>query len=103
MQIRSAQLSQKEQPAAYNIFSPGATDDSCSQQSNSTVLQAYAAGCLSQQLQPLPNSGGYLLHTGTGSLSRETISLDTATSPEDVSASLCFDQVWRTVPKNLHP
>lgn len=47
----------------------GATDDFCSQQSNSTALQAYAAACISQQLQPLPNSGGYLLDVGTGSLS----------------------------------
>lgn len=41
MQKRSAQWFQ-EKPAVYNIFSSGATDDSCSQQSNSTVLQAYA-------------------------------------------------------------
>ena len=46
-----------------------ATDDSCSQQSNSTVLQAYAAACTSRQLQPLPSSGGYLLDTGTGPIS----------------------------------
>lgn len=101
MQIRSAQWSQKEKPAAYNVFSTAATDDSCSQQSNSTVLQAYAAVCLSQQLQPLPSSGGYLLDTGTGSLG-ETISLDTATSPEAASPS-CLDQVWNIVSKNLHP
>lgn len=103
MQIRSAQWSQKEKPAAYNVFSSGATDDSCSQQSNSTMLQAYAAVCLSQQLQPVPSSGGYLLDTGTASLSRETISLDTATSPEAASASSYFDQVWSTASKNLQP
>lgn len=47
----------------------GVADDSCSQQSNSTRLQAYAAACTSQQLQKLPNSGGYLLDAGMGSLS----------------------------------
>lgn len=62
--------------------------------------------CISQQLQPLPSSGGYLRDTGTGFLSRETISLDTATSPEAASASSYFDQLWSTVSKNppsTHP
>lgn len=46
----------------------GATDDSCSHQCNSTVLQAYAAARTSRQLQLLPYSGSYLLDAGVGSL-----------------------------------
>lgn len=46
----------------------GATDDSCSHQCNSTVLQAYTAARTSRQLQLLPYSGSYLLDAGMGSL-----------------------------------